>query len=225
MDALRTLLAADEPWPSLLADITEKLVQRAPVRVITRLIASVVNDPTRISGTEFHGPDQRVYQTTVQSWGDETVSVAFLDITERVKASQRLESQARQDDLTGLPNRRAFIDELERRLSGPAMGTVSVLLIDLDEFKEVNDSLGHETGEQLLRNVGRRIAGRCRTSDLVARLGGDEFAVILDGMPVGAATERAGAIASAWLALPDDVRETGWPTFARDGEPLEPLAS
>jgi len=184
--------------PSMVGQPLERLT--TPAATIPSLLHSVLQDPSRMSGMEFHGPDERVYQTTVQSLGDETVSIAFLDVTERVKASQRLETQARQDHLTGLPNRRAFVDELERRLGNSSSGPISVLLIDLDEFKEVNDSLGHETGDQLLRAVGRRVAGRCRTTDLVARLGGDEFAVILDGMPGDAAHDRAATIGESIMA-------------------------
>jgi diguanylate cyclase len=90
--------------------------------------------------------------------------------------------QARTDELTGLLNRRAFGTELEHALEqrGPKK-MVSVLMFDLDRFKEVNDALGHGVGDLLLTLIGPRVAGALRDGDVLARLGGDEFAVILSG--------------------------------------------
>ncbi len=101
-----------------------------------------------------------------------------------------LRRQATTDELTGLPNRRAFYAHVDARLADP--GTVhALLLLDLDKFKEVNDSLGHQVGDQLLQQVGTRLADQLRDGDMLARLGGDEFAVLL------AETDRYGAVAAA----------------------------
>jgi diguanylate cyclase (GGDEF)-like protein len=89
-----------------------------------------------------------------------------------------LRRQATTDDLTGLPNRRAFYAHVTTQLAGPG-ATHALLLLDLDKFKEVNDSLGHQVGDQLLLQVGARLADRLREGDMIARLGGDEFAVLL----------------------------------------------
>jgi diguanylate cyclase (GGDEF)-like protein len=89
-----------------------------------------------------------------------------------------LRRQATTDDLTGLPNRRAFYAHVNTRLAGPG-GAHALLLLDLDKFKEVNDSLGHQVGDQLLQQVSARLADRLREGDMLARLGGDEFAVLL----------------------------------------------
>ena len=105
------------------------------------------------------------------------------------ETARRNDHLARHDGLTGLPNRAFLLEQLEEALStvrsaGPAGPTVAVLLVDLDRFKEINDTLGHDTGDELLRQVGSRIeeqlevAGLAATSS-VARLGGDEFAVLL----------------------------------------------
>lgn len=90
-----------------------------------------------------------------------------------------LRDQAYSDGLTGLPNRKALVEELESRYAEPN-GLLGVLFIDLDDFKIVNDSLGHAAGDELLQVVGERLRSAVREGDLVVRLGGDEFAVLVD---------------------------------------------
>jgi diguanylate cyclase (GGDEF)-like protein len=87
--------------------------------------------------------------------------------------------EARTDELSGLGNRRAFLEAVEARVA-QGRGRFSVILLDLDRFKEVNDSLGHLAGDRLLREVGARLKTRMRQGDVLARLGGDEFAILLD---------------------------------------------
>ncbi|MFC5081901.1 EAL domain-containing protein [Microvirga arabica] len=113
---------------------------------------------------------------------DRVVGVTF-DITERKAAEEEIWRAANHDSLTGLPNRGLFHRCLERALSDAKINriTVSLLLIDLDDFKDVNDTLGHDAGDALLQEASRRLAGLVRPSDTVARLGGDEFAVLLAG--------------------------------------------
>jgi diguanylate cyclase (GGDEF)-like protein len=93
---------------------------------------------------------------------------------------RRLDHGATHDGLTGLPNRVLFQERLNRVLTAPGDRPVSVALIDLDDFKEVNDTLGHEVGDLLLIAVAHRLAGCVRAEDTVARLGGDEFVAVLD---------------------------------------------
>jgi diguanylate cyclase (GGDEF)-like protein len=94
---------------------------------------------------------------------------------------RRLDHSATHDGLTQLPNRVLFQERLNKALTAPGDRPVSVALIDLDDFKEVNDTLGHEVGDLLLIAVAARLAGCVRLEDTVARLGGDEFVVVLDG--------------------------------------------
>jgi diguanylate cyclase (GGDEF)-like protein len=94
--------------------------------------------------------------------------------------STRLGHDATHDSLTGLPNRRALYADGQARLAKAPRRRRALLLLDLDKFKEVNDSLGHYAGDQLLVEVGARLRGQMRSGDLLTRLGGDEFAVLLD---------------------------------------------
>ncbi|MFC3231486.1 diguanylate cyclase domain-containing protein [Marinibaculum pumilum] len=117
----------------------------------------------------------------------------FVDISERKRDEQLIRHLAEADPLTGLHNRRAFEVHLahavtEARLAGQPM---HLLVLDLDHFKAVNDRLGHQNGDLLLKTAGARIAASVRSSDPVARFGGDEFGVILMG---SATREQVGQI-------------------------------
>ncbi|XVV13183.1 putative bifunctional diguanylate cyclase/phosphodiesterase [Actinoplanes sp. CA-131856] len=100
---------------------------------------------------------------------------------------RRLDHGATHDALTQLPNRVLFHERLDKALTSPGDRPVAVALIDLDDFKEVNDTLGHEVGDLLLIAVAQRLAGCVRAEDTVARLGGDEFVLVLDGADPAAA--------------------------------------
>ena len=111
-----------------------------------------------------------------------------------------LRDQASTDTLTGLPNRRAFTELLETMLTDASSNQVCVLFIDLDDFKIVNDSLGHAAGDELLRVVAKRLRSVVRSGETVTRLGGDEFAILLGADGSAAAV----AVAERALAALDD---------------------
>jgi diguanylate cyclase (GGDEF)-like protein/PAS domain S-box-containing protein len=122
------------------------------------------------------------------------------DVTERRRADEKIAHLAHYDALTDLPNRVLFRERIERELTRAAQGKPFALLyIDIDEFKAINDSLGHHVGDEMLKTVARRIRACVKDSDLVARLGGDEFAVIMTD--VGNATEVEAFVTPLYEAI------------------------
>lgn len=111
------------------------------------------------------------------------------------------------DELTGLPNRRLFQDRLASALvrARRTGAQVALMLVDLDDFKRVNDTVGHHVGDQLLKHVGTLFTGRVRRSDTVARTGGDEFSVILEEPMTRADAARVGKVLTGLLDKPLDV--------------------
>ena len=117
--------------------------------------------------------------------GPQLMRGVIVDITERRRIEERLSHQAFYDTLTGLPNRSLFMECLQKALD-PAVGgprMAAVLFLDIDDFKVINDSLGHAAGDELLIQVGRRMAHSIRDTDTAARFGGDEFTVLLVDLP------------------------------------------
>jgi diguanylate cyclase (GGDEF)-like protein len=122
------------------------------------------------------------------------VRVLARDVAQRRILEEQLSFQAFHDPLTGLANRRLFVERVEAAMRGRSSdgrssggrltgGSIAVLFLDLDDFKTVNDSLGHAAGDELLSVVGARIRGGLRAADTAARLGGDEFGILLQGIP------------------------------------------
>lgn len=149
-------------------------------------------------GRQYHLPlpaGERWFELSVaRKPGDNPqggVVVLARDVTQRKQAEAEIERLAFHDMLTGLPNRRLLLDRLAMAIAGAVRhGQQGALLfIDLDNFKDLNDTLGHDHGDQLLQQVAQRLRGCLREADTVARLGGDEFVVMLEGLGAEAAVE------------------------------------
>ena len=125
--------------------------------------------------------DVEVHLSMIDYEGQDLLFALVHDVTERKQAEGRLILLAQTDTLTGLPNRRHFLEmagnELERRHR--YRGALSVLMIDIDHFKKINDSYGHQIGDKVLQAVGRLFPEALRNSDFVGRIGGEEFAAML----------------------------------------------
>ncbi len=146
-------------------------------------------EPRATSLHRNHRKDGRViwcewYNSSLRDDAGNIISILSLaqDVTTRVLAEERLVHQATHDSLTGLPNRTMLQDRLRQAISRARRGghRVAAMFIDLDRFKDVNDTLGHRIGDELLREMSARLARVVRESDLLVRLSGDEFMVVLE---------------------------------------------
>lgn len=141
----------------------------------------------------------RDWVVTISPAGHDTGILVAADVTDRKRRERRLTELASRDSLTGAWNRRRLQEELDWLLARGGDG--AVLLLDLDRFKLVNDTLGHHGGDELLRQVAIAVQGCVRRSDLVARVGGDEFAVLLPGATPVEAEQVAAKIEAAVSAV------------------------
>jgi diguanylate cyclase (GGDEF)-like protein/PAS domain S-box-containing protein len=135
-------------------------------------------------------------ETTQMRIGGRTLEIdSIRDVSERQAYTEALGHQALHDALTGLPNRILFADRISHAVASAerAGEPRSVLVMDLDGFKQVNDTFGHDRGDTLLMEIAKRLSGSLRETDTVARLGGDEFAILLDG-----AGDLPAAVTAAW---------------------------
>jgi diguanylate cyclase (GGDEF)-like protein/PAS domain S-box-containing protein len=184
---------------------------------IVRQLANLTAMPTAATvPLEAHlrtarGQARAVEGTACNLLGDSSIDgivVTLRDVSVRAELEEQLTRRALHDDLTGLPNRALFADRLahalDRAAREPQVQT-AVLFVDLDDFKAVNDGMGHSAGDELIRGVAARIRAGLRPGDTVARLGGDEFAVLVDRVP---SLEYANDVAQRileLLSLPIDV--------------------
>ena len=195
-DIPEKFLKVGTPYEDIVADrfargVTKTDTTPATVKAKVAELSALASDSHRVDEMA----DGRLIQLSRQPMAGGGWLSIMEDITERRRAEAEIVHLARHDVLTGLPNRAQFNEKLEeagRRLKRGG-AAITVMMVDLDRFKAVNDSLGHAAGDALLIEVGRRLKSTVRETDLLARLGGDEFAIIQEGGP----SQREGAIALA----------------------------
>lgn len=149
----------------------------------------------------------------------------FSDITEQKKSQEKIHYQANYDELTHLPNRRLFYDRMEQEIRKAHRDAtqIALLFIDLDNFKEINDTLGHEQGDQLLRETAQRLRACVRETDTVARLGGDEFTIVLPDVKTSSEVEGVAQKVIQSLILPFTLGDTKGYVSASVGITIYPL--
>jgi len=174
-----------------LAACTDAIGQATGVNALEEVTRDVLaGHSQRVLVESEHLPEGEAsscFRVRVSSLGDQGAPravLAFEDVTELKAVERQLEHDAYHDPLTGLPNRSLFNERLSQAFMRTRRGgrQFAVLFLDLDRFKVVNDSLGHQAGDRMLVSMGERIRGAIRDQDTAARLGGDEFAVLLDGL-------------------------------------------
>jgi diguanylate cyclase (GGDEF)-like protein/PAS domain S-box-containing protein len=183
------LLAAADPGrlaAHVAAQLADPAAFLAAMRAFRAAPEAAFDDVLRLADgrvVERHSHPQRLPDGTIVGR-----VLSFRDVTERKRLEAQLAHQAFHDPLTGLANRALFRDRVEHALARVAAGRdrraehVAVLYLDLDDFKGVNDTLGHAAGDRLLQAVAERLLRATRGYDTVARLGGDEYAVLIEGM-------------------------------------------
>jgi diguanylate cyclase (GGDEF)-like protein/PAS domain S-box-containing protein len=196
----RRLSGVIEVPPDVAADHERRLAARQPFRELVYCLATPSGRGLYISVS-----GEPIFDADGRFRGYRGVG---RDVTHQRLAEQQVLRLARYDSLTGLPNRNMFGDELERTLAKARRGgsRFALFFIDLDRFKNINDSLGHGAGDQLLKVMAERLRGLLRESDLVARLGGDEFVVLLDGAVEASALAHVARKALAAIAEPVQIQ-------------------
>lgn len=217
-------------FPHVSEQQVDELIRRA-------LAGETVSSPDvhyYVPSTERRGWVSSVYRPHRDGDGNVLGVIGLIrDVTERKSAEQQIEYQAYHDALTGLANRRLFQEHLSLAvaLAQRRNALVAVLFLDLDQFKVINDSLGHSIGDELLREVARRLKAAVREGDTVARVGGDEFTIVLQELsrPDGAAVVAQNVLRS--IAQPMDIlghrlyvtTSIGITLFPDDGDDAETL--
>ena len=213
---LTDLLANPRLWRSMIhrGDRAEVLDCMRKVREAGKLVHEF---RLVLADGEVRTVENRVQVVRNASGEPQRIDGTITDITERKQAAKLIDYLAQYDAVTGLPNRRLFNDRLALAIARhKRLGTMTaLLLLDLDRFKQINESLGHSGGDRVLQAVTARLKERLREVDTVARLGGDEFAIVLEGV-----TEKAQA-----YSIAEKIVENMGEPLVLDGEEIYVTAS
>jgi diguanylate cyclase (GGDEF)-like protein/PAS domain S-box-containing protein len=178
-----------EDWDAVAASASRVIAAGITERVVFRVATSLFQRWAEVKFVPLGSPSEPTgWIATVE------------DITDRRRAEGELAHQATHDQLTGLPNRALMEDRFGQargRLQRGTATSVTVLFADLDRFKEINDSYGHQVGDAVLVSVAHRLTGVLRDVDTVARFGGDEFVCVCESLPLDEAAELERRISSA----------------------------
>jgi diguanylate cyclase (GGDEF)-like protein len=214
---LDSIEEASDPW------LVASLPSARDLIVVPLMADGVAGILVVALGTWARKPvEGRVIEATVRFGGHAAVALRSADLLARVR------QLAITDGLTQLSNRRAFDRALEREIGRAARadGRLSVVLIDLDHFKDLNDEYGHVTGDTVLRQISRALAGSVRTYDTIARYGGEEFAAVLPGCSAGLAFTLADRLRMAVQDAASEIKVTasvGVATYPYDGAEVSAL--
>ncbi len=175
-----------EHYQQKLQEAKDPVVQQA-----LQAVDTVIHGGQRSARVKMYRPDNSlgVFELRSEIFQDARGNAAFVtglfaDITEEVRRQERLETRALIDALTRVYNSAAARQQLEHRIAAfSGVSPDAFLILDVDEFKQVNDTLGHQAGDQVLQLMGRCLKAAVRDTDLVGRLGGDEFCLYLTGVP------------------------------------------
>jgi len=182
----------------VLADDRRPRAQRFLTELFARPLGESIRTETRLRGRDGGWVYVDIIGT---NWVDDpdlqAAVISLRDIGARRELEEQLSRQAYIDSLTGLPNRARFRERLAAAVAADGGPPVTVLLLDLDDFKLVNDNLGHSAGDELLGTVADRLRGLVREEDLLARLGGDEFGILLHDVDPAAAAALAERLLSS----------------------------
>jgi diguanylate cyclase (GGDEF)-like protein/PAS domain S-box-containing protein len=198
---------AVEGWDDLAAVVDE--ADRAALETALSRALDVGEDATLEVGIGTPAGEARVCAVSVVALGDREGApgalVCVSDVTDSARMREELTAKATFDPLTGCHNRASTMAVLEAALAEPGGRPTAVVFVDLDEFKPVNDTLGHDAGDELLVTTAHRLASVLRRDDIVGRLGGDEFLVVSRGVDGPAAAAALGARIRAALSVPAEI--------------------
>ena len=198
LDPELDLVLADYHQPQFDALRALKLMQDAGLEIPFVIVSGAVGDDLAVAAVRQGAMDYVLKDRLGRLGTAVKNAIEQSELRRRQRLAQAaLEHHALHDSLTNLPNRLMLREELDRMIGGRSRAPLSLLLLDIDNFKEINDSFGHQVGDVLLRQIGPRLRERLEVGNMIARLGGDEFAILLPGADVAHASRVAHSLLRA----------------------------